>query len=159
MKGGMQMSTTTKGRLNLGIVFLALMIYVLWGPFLKACYAEESAQTAKTSKLLVIWTSGDKGVALPGPVLLYPTYTKEQGWWDEIKFCIWGPSQKLLVNDTELQEGIKKMKAAGVEVFACKFCADKYGVTGKLESMGIPVFYVGQTLTEALKAGWATMTF
>ena len=51
------------------------------------------------------------------------------------------------------------MKAAGVEVFACKWCADKYGVTGKLESMGIPVFYVGKTLTEALKAGWATMKF
>ena len=153
------MSATTKRRLDSGIACLALIICALCIPLSKACYAEESAQTAKTSKLLVIWTSGDKGVALPGPALLYPTYTKEQGWWDEIKFCIWGPSEKLLANDTELQAGIKKMKAVGVEVFACKWCADKYGVTEKLESLGIPVFYVGKTLTEAIKAGWATMTF
>ena len=85
--------------------------------------------------------------------------TKQKGWWDEIKFCIWGPSQKLLFSDTELQETIKKMQAAGVEVFACKFCAEKYGVTEKLKAMNIPVFYVGETVTKALKAGWATMTF
>jgi hypothetical protein len=155
----MQMSAATKGRFHLGMFFGVLMVCVLSGPFLKACYAEEGAPPARATKLLMIWTSGEKGVALPGPALLYPMYTKQQGWWDEIKFCIWGPSQKLLASDPELQETIKKMQAAGVEVFACKFCADKYGVTEKIEAMGIPVFYVGQTVTEALKAGWATMTF
>jgi len=153
------MSIATKRRFHLGMVCLVLMALVLWGPFVTAGYAEEGAPAARASKLLMIWTSGEKGVAFPGPALLFPMYTKQQGWWEEVKFCIWGPSQKLLANDTELQETIKKMKAAGVEVFACKFCADKYGVTQKLEAMDIPVFYVGQVVTEALKAGWATMTF
>ncbi len=153
------MSVTMKGRLNWGIVCLALMMYVLCSPFLKACYAEESKPAAKSSKLFVLWTSGDKEVALPGPVFLYPTYTKQKGWWDEIRFIMWGPSEKLAAEDAEFQENIKKMQEAGVEVIACKWCADKYGVSEKLRSLGIKVFYVGETITEMLKSGWASLTF
>ena len=153
------MSVTMKGRLNWGIVCLALMMYVLCSPFLKACYAEESKPVAKSSKLFVLWTSGDKEVALPGPVFLYPTYTKQKGWWDEIRFIMWGPSEKLAAEDAEFQENIKKMQEAGVEVIACKWCADKYGVSEKLRSLGIKVFYVGGTITEMLKSGWASLTF
>ena len=159
MKRGMHMSATMKGRLNLGIVFLAFLIYLLCSPFLKACYAEKSKPAAKSSKLFVLWTSGDKEVALPGPAFLYPTYSKSKGWWDEIRFIVFGPSEKLLAEDAEIQENIKKMQEAGVEVIACKWCADKYGITEKIESLGIKVFYVGEIMTEMLKGGWATLTF
>jgi len=41
----------------------------------------------------------------------------------------------------------------GVTIEASKDCADKFGVTEKLERLGITVRYMGLPLTEYLKKG------
>jgi hypothetical protein len=110
------------------------------------------------SKLMVLWTSGDREVALK-MVFMYTFNAKKRGWWDEIRFVIWGPSSKLLSEDEELQKGIKEMMGAGVEVQACKACADMYGVSDKLAALGIEVKYMGVPLTDMLKGGWTSLTF
>jgi hypothetical protein len=52
------------------------------------------------------------------------------------------------------------MKEAGVALFACKACADIYGVSDKLSSLGINVKYMGVPLTQYLKnKEWMTITF
>ena len=51
------------------------------------------------------------------------------------------------------------MAGAGVEIVACKACADSYGVSEVLEGMGIDVKYMGQPLTEMLKGDWKVITF
>jgi hypothetical protein len=52
------------------------------------------------------------------------------------------------------------MKEAGVALFACKACADIYGVSDKLSSLGIDVKYMGVPLTQYLKnKEWVTVTF
>lgn len=51
------------------------------------------------------------------------------------------------------------MATAGVEVVACKACADSYGVSEVLEGMGIEVKFMGQPLTEMLKGDWKVITF
>ena len=78
---------------------------------------------------------------------------------DKIRLLVWGASTKLLSEDQELQEGIKKMKEAGVELWACKACADLYGVSKKLESLGIKVHYTGKLLADMQKTGWYVLTF
>lgn len=110
------------------------------------------------SKLAVLWTSGDRDVALK-MVFMYTYNTKAKGWWDTIQLIVWGPSSKLLSQDTELQEYVKKMLSVGVEVVACKACADSYGVSAKLESLGVIVKYMGEPLTKMLKSDWKVMTF
>ncbi len=110
------------------------------------------------SKLMVLWTSGDREVALK-MVFMYTFNAKKRGWWDEIRFVVWGPSSKLLSEDEELQKGIKEMMEAGVEVQACKACADMYGVSDKLAALGIDVKYMGVPLTDMLKGGWTNLTF
>ena len=110
------------------------------------------------SKLLVVWTSGDRDVALK-MVFMYTHNAKLNGWWDEVQLLVWGPSSKLLSVDTELQEYVKKMKDAGIILTACKACADSYGVSESLQNMGIDVKYMGVPLTEMLKTGWKTITF
>ena len=50
-----------------------------------------------------------------------------------------------------MQEYVRKMKDAGVELLACKACTDSYGVSEVLENMGITVKYMGLELTEFLK--------
>jgi len=84
---------------------------------------------------------------------MYTLNAKKQNWWKKVRFIIWGPSAKVLAEDKEIQDEIKKMKAAGVEIFACKACADRYHVSVKLENLGATVKYIGQDLKEILKSG------
>jgi hypothetical protein len=51
------------------------------------------------------------------------------------------------------------MKNAGVISEACKACADKYGVSQHLEQLGVQVRYMGQPLTDYIKAGKKVITF
>ncbi|WP_432663024.1 DsrE family protein [Wukongibacter baidiensis] len=109
-------------------------------------------------KLVVLWTSGDRDVALK-MVFMYTLNGKMRGWWDDIRLVVWGPSSKLLSTDIELQDYIKKIIEEGVVVEACKACADSYGVSSELENLGIPVKYMGEPLTDYLKSDWKTITF
>lgn len=104
----------------------------------------------KPSELVVLWTSGDREVALK-MAFMYTLNSKLKGWWKEVTLVIWGPSSKLISVDTELQERLSVMKEAGVKMRACKACSDAYGVSAELEKLGITVEYMGQPLTEFLK--------
>ena len=110
------------------------------------------------SHLAVLWTSGDREVALK-VTFMYTLNAKKQGWFDDVTLIVWGPSSKLLSEDTELQDQIRQMREEGVNLVACKACADSYGVSEELEAMGIRVKYMGATLTEMLKADWKVLTF
>ena len=119
--------------------------------------AQENS-TSDKSRLCVVWTSGDKEVAIK-MVYMYTLNAKRQGWFDDVRFVIWGPSSKLLSEDKELQDYLGKMKDAGVELQACIACANMYGVTEKLRSLGVEVKGMGRPLSEMLKSDWNTVTF
>jgi len=110
------------------------------------------------SRLAVLWTSGDPEVATK-VAFMYTLNAKRQGWFDEVTLIIWGPSSKLLSENAELQEEVAAMAEAGVEIVACKACADSYGVSKTLEDMGIEVKFMGRPLTEMLKGDWEVITF
>lgn len=132
--------------------------------FLSASAAKEPAASSEKkvkstpSRLVVVWTSGDREVALK-MVFMYTYNAQKNGWWDTIRFIVWGPSSKLLAQDTELQEYIQRMKKVGVELFACKACADLYGVSDKLAKLGLEVKYIGQDPTSMLQDNWTHLTF
>lgn len=117
-----------------------------------------SSVSNEPTKLVVVWTSGDREVALK-MVYMYAYNAKKQSWWNKVRFIVWGPSAKLLSGDMELQEYLQKMQEAGVEVLACKACADMYGVSDKLEKLGVEVKYIGKDLSEMLQDGWTSLTF
>ncbi|NQT24999.1 DsrE family protein [candidate division KSB1 bacterium] len=108
-------------------------------------------------KLVVLWTSGDREVALK-MVYMYTFNAKKWEWWDDITLIVWGPSAKLLSEDEELQAEVKKMLDVGVVVKACKGCADQYGVSEKLEELGVDVKYMGKELTDFIKEGRNVLT-
>ena len=108
--------------------------------------------------LFVVWSSGDKDVALK-MVFMYVHNAKKLGWWRTVRLVVWGPSSKLLSEDPELQDALKAMGKDGVELYACRACADMYGVSPALEELDIKVIYMGEPLTEMLKQGWASLTF
>ncbi len=110
------------------------------------------------TRLVVIWSSADREVALHS-MFMYTHNSKKKGWWEEVRLIVWGPSARLLVEDPELQEKINEMKGDGVELLACRACSDRLGVSEQLEALGIEVLYVGESLTEMLKEGWVCLTY
>ncbi len=115
------------------------------------------AETKKHNQL-IIWSSGDREVALK-LVFMYTYNCQKRNWMDKVQLLVWGPSSKLLAEDKELQEEIKKIKEVGVELTACKACADMYGVSDKLTALGIDVKYMGVPLADMQKNGWHVLTF
>jgi len=119
-----------------------------------------SASTSEipaNEKLVVLWSSGDREVALK-MVFMYTYNAQMNKWWDDITLVVWGPSAKLLTEDAELQEYLGKIIEAGVTVKACKGCADQYGISDKLEKLGITVLYIGKELTDYIKEGRKMLT-
>jgi hypothetical protein len=113
---------------------------------------------SEPTKLLVIWSSADREVALHN-VFMYTHNAKKRGWWEQVRLLIWGPSGPLLAGDQELQGELRAMQADGVEIMACKACSDRLGASEALEALGVNVFFVGTTLTEMLKTGWVSLTY
>ena len=110
------------------------------------------------SKVFVVLSSGDREVALEVG-LVYPLNAAKKKWMDEVKVVIFGPSERIVAYDAEVQGRIKDLQAVGIEVMACKWCSDRMGISQKLEDMGIKVVYVGSIMSELLREGWASLTF
>jgi len=156
------MSIRAPGPLSLAALALTLLVSAGLAP------ASDSEETPRTrdhmstqeepSRLAVLWTSGDREVALK-VAFMYTHNAKLRGWFDEVTLIVWGPSANLLSEDQELQASVKDMAEAGVEVVACQACADGYGVSEVLRGMGIDVKYMGMPLTEMLKGDWEVITF
>lgn len=140
-----------------------LLITLVSLPLMAQQQAPDTAETnaiGPEEKLVVVWTSGDRDVALK-MVFMY-TYNATAtrfGWWQDITLVIWGPSAKLLSIDKELQDYVKKTKKAGVTLEACKACADMYEVSDELAGLGVDVKYMGDVLTDYIKEGRHVLTF
>ncbi|MFC2134183.1 DsrE family protein [Bacteroidota bacterium] len=142
-------------------VFVLTFIFTLLLSSANLFAQEETAEKKELKpeeKLVVLWTSGDKDVAMK-MVYMYTYNAKKYGWWEDITFIVWGASAKLLSEDKDLQEYIAKMKDEGIDLKACKACADMYGVSEKLEELGVIVKYMGVDLTNYIKEGRHVLTF
>jgi hypothetical protein len=112
--------------------------------------ANDSTEISNKDKLVVVWTSGDKEVAMK-MVFMYTFNAKKYEWWKDITLLVWGPSSKLLSEDKDLQDYVKEMLDIGINVLACKGCADMYEVSDDLEEIGVTVKYTGTDLTNFIK--------
>jgi hypothetical protein len=112
---------------------------------------KSASKPVKPDELVVLWTSGDREVALK-MAFMYALNSRRFKWgWKNTTLIVWGPSAKLLVEDKELQEYLSGLREAGVKLLACKKCADSYGVSDGLRRLGIEVKYMGKPLTDYLR--------
>ncbi|MFV0423678.1 DsrE family protein [Oleidesulfovibrio sp.] len=109
-------------------------------------------------KLFIIWSSSDPEVA-HNLVFMYGGNSRPKGWWDEVRIIAWGPSARLLAEDPTIQAELPRLRDAGVELWACRACADNYGVADRLEALGLDVLYVGEPVTHMIQTGWSQLTF
>jgi hypothetical protein len=108
-------------------------------------------------KLIVIWVTRDVEAAM-NMAFMYARNSKVRGWWEEVDLVIWGPSAEVTAENTMIQEELKVMQHVGVNIKACIACANRYGVTEKLQELGIEVISMGPPLTEELQAGTSVIT-
>jgi hypothetical protein len=116
------------------------------------------ANDPASSRLAVLWTTGDAEVA-DRACLMYTHAAHKQKWFDQVTLIVWGPSARLLAADQEMQAKVKAMMQDGVKVQACVACADSYGVSARLKELGIEVKGMGAPLTDMLKQGWKVLTY
>ena len=107
--------------------------------------------------LYVLWTS-DNLITAEKMVFMYTVNSLVHGWWEQVTLIIWGATARLVNDNPDIQEQIKKAQNAGVHVTACKACADQLGVTETLETLNIEVKYWGVPLTDVLKNGEQLLT-
>jgi hypothetical protein len=140
------------------ILFLSFAVLLLNVISHNVMAQEEKIKNEKVDTLCILWTSGDPDVALK-MVFMYAYNAKKYEWWEGVELIIWGPSAKLTSENEQIQEEIQKMMKQGVQVKACKACADSYGVSKDLKELGVDVKYMGKPLTETLKSDQKLMTF
>lgn len=121
-------------------------------------YSQNTVSGQVPDKLVIVWTSGDPYVA-ERVALMYTHAAKTSNWFEEVSLVIWGPSAKLISENSKLQEQVKAMQKDGVIVEACIACANSYNVTEDLRKLGYDVKGMGKPLTDYLKSGAKVLTF
>lgn len=137
------------------IIFLLVVIIAINNTPVNA--QPEAHGTAK-DKLAVVWTSNDPDIA-EMVVLLYTHAAKTNLWFDEVVLIIWGPSSKLVAENTDVQNKLKSMLKDGVIIEACVVCAENYGVAEDLRKLGFVVKGMGEPLSDYLKSDFKVLTF
>lgn len=108
-------------------------------------------------KLNILWVTDNKETVL-NMLVIYALNSLNKGWWKKVNVIIWGSSAQLLADDTQVQTEVLEMMNAGITVEACRDCCEMLGVTDKLRRLGVDVKYMGDPLTEYIKADEKIMT-
>ena len=109
-----------------------------------------------SDKLLVIVSSGEKEKALTG--LTFALRTLSEGWMEQVKVVIFGPAEKVLAADTDLQQAAHQIAQVEKPV-ACRFIAERDGIAEKLTAAGLTVDYVGKMVNDLIKDGFTPLVF
>jgi len=110
-----------------------------------------------SDRLAVILASGDPRVLEMG--LMYARNAVKNDWMSDVKLFLFGPSEVTIATDPQLREMVEGIVEEGTTPVACKFCSDKYHVSGLLAEIGCEIEYVGDPISEAIRAGYTPMTW
>ena len=105
-------------------------------------------------KVLIIIATGEKEKALAG--LMYANNVLKYGWLDDLKVILFGPSEKLIVQDEGVWIEVKRLNEM-IGTIACKAISDEYKTSSELEKRGVKVEYVGKIVSDLIKDGYIPM--
>ncbi|OEF99069.1 hypothetical protein BHF71_02485 [Vulcanibacillus modesticaldus] len=109
-----------------------------------------------SSKVVIIISTGEKEKALTG--MMYAANALKNKWLDDVKVVFFGPSEKLISQDQELQELSSKILKYQTPV-ACKFISDNEEISNDLEKLGYRIDYVGALISDFIKEGYIPIVF
>ncbi len=85
---------------NLVLLVLVFSIYSV-----KSLKAQDGKIATPSDTLVVLWSSGDPDVAEKA-CLMYAHAAKKYNWFKEVILIVWGPSEKLLAENSKLKDKI-----------------------------------------------------
>lgn len=135
-----------------------LLLFVFATGSAKLLNGQEVKPNTASDTLVVLWSSGDPEVAEKA-CLMYTGAAKKYGWFKEVILIVWGPSEKLVVENSKLKEKVASLKKDGVIVEACVACSNMYGVTNELKVCEVDVKGMGVPLTRYLKRGYKIVSY
>jgi hypothetical protein len=109
-----------------------------------------------STKLLVIIASGNRETVLTA--LMYSKNTIKYGWIEDVRVIFFGPSENLLVSDSDVTASANELAGLRPPV-ACKFLSDRDGLSERIESLGISVDYVGSMIADLMNDGYTPMVW
>jgi hypothetical protein len=110
-----------------------------------------------SARVAVIIGTGERDKAEAG--LMYAVNAVKCGWLDDVQLFFFGPSEALLLQDEDLQEYLREFGRLGRSATACRFLADREGTSGDLTGLGLEVSYVGEKISELIKAGYTPLVW
>lgn len=108
-------------------------------------------------KVNILWITDNKET-VDNLIAMYAINSKAYDWWQSVNVIIWGASAKLIATNKKYQALVKEMIDSGVNVEACKVCSDNLSASKILTQLGVDVKYMGEKLTDYLKAGEYILT-
>jgi hypothetical protein len=137
---------------------LLIIVFLFASGFARILNAQDIKTATPSDTLVVLWSSGDPDVAEKA-CLMYAHAAKKYKWFREVILIVWGPSEKLLVENLNLKDKIAAMKKDGVIIEACVACSNMYGVTNELKVCEVDVKGMGVPLSRYLKRGYKIVSF
>ena len=108
-------------------------------------------------KLAIVLASGDPRVLEMG--MMYARNAAKHGWMSDIKVFLFGPSETQVATDPSLRDMATSLIEQDLVPVACKYCSDKYSVSELLDKLGCNIEYVGEPISDAIKAGYVPMVW
>lgn len=111
-----------------------------------------------SDKVIVIIGTAEPEKAQAGA--MYALNAVKHGWMTEVKLLLFGPAERLVLEDPDLQDLVRQYLAEDTaSPIACKFLADRDEHAEPLAELGIDVQYVGPIISDAIKAGFVPMVW
>ncbi len=108
-------------------------------------------------KILIIASSGDRDMIkfTFGFVL----NTKKSQSVEDIKLFFFGPSEKTISNDEDLQKMLADTIKVGISPLACINVSKAYNVSSILEKIGFSLVPIGQEIIKKINDEYLPLTF
>ena len=139
----------------LGLVVVLAMIFA--SPTISLSQ-EHGFSPQGSGNVIILIQSGDPELIWHG--IQYAERAIKNKWMDDVRIIIWGPAQKTICGlppDHEIMVKFKEVQAMGgksSQIWACKACSDRYGVTDKILKLGFESFHTGIATSYMIKAGY-----
>jgi hypothetical protein len=110
-----------------------------------------------SDKIIAIISTNETGKARTG--IMFATNALKHGWLEDVKLFVFGPAEELLLRDAEMQGMLKEYQLMEETVVACRFIADRDGISPEIAALGVRVDYVGKMIADLIKDGYAPMVW
>lgn len=108
-------------------------------------------------RVLMIISSEDKNVVSSAMALA--TVSFESKLYEDIKVFFFGPSEKLVAEDKDVQASLSKLIKDGITPVACANLGKAFDISPKLTALGFNVIPVGAAVADLINQDYATIVF